>query len=122
MGGPRSSNIDRFLGQRMKQLRLLACMSQRQVAQQLGVSSQQVHKYEKGINRFSASRLLAIARVFDVAVEDLFNGYDPGAPFDPLVDLETSRLLVDVAHSFLELAPKHQEALMCLARALAAED
>jgi transcriptional regulator with XRE-family HTH domain len=122
VGRSRSSDIDRFLGFRIKQLRLLACMSQQQVARQLGVSTQQVYKYEKGMDRFSAGRLLAIARLFDVAVEDLFNGYDPGAPLDPLVDLETSRLLVDVAHSFLELAPKHQEALMCLARALAAED
>ena len=83
MGGPPRSDIDRFLGHRIKQLRLLACMSQQQVARQLGVSSQQVHKYEKGISRFSAGRLLAIARVFNVAVADLFDGYGSGAPLGP---------------------------------------
>jgi transcriptional regulator with XRE-family HTH domain len=62
MGRPRRSALDRFLGHRIKQLRLLAGMSQQQVARQLRVSTQQVHKYEKGINRFSADRLLAVAR------------------------------------------------------------
>jgi transcriptional regulator with XRE-family HTH domain len=79
MGRPRSSDIDRFLGHRIKQLRLGAGMTQQQVARQLGVSNQQVHKYEKGVSRFSAERLLAIARVFDVAVADLFDGYSGGS-------------------------------------------
>jgi transcriptional regulator with XRE-family HTH domain len=122
MGGARRSDLDRFLGHRIKQLRLLACMSQEQVARQLGVSSQQVHKYEKGINHLSAGRLLAMARLFDVAVGDLFNGYDSGAPLDPLVDLKTTRMLLNVTHSFLELEPKRQDALLRLVRALAAED
>jgi transcriptional regulator with XRE-family HTH domain len=121
MGGPRSSYIDRFLGYRLKQLRLLACMSQQQVAKQLGVTSQQVHKYERGVNRFSANRLLSIAQLFDVEVGDLFIGYDRGTPVDPPLDPKTSRMLVNLAHSFLELEPKHQEALVRLARALAAE-
>jgi transcriptional regulator with XRE-family HTH domain len=121
MAGPRSSDIDRFLGYKIKQLRLLSCMTQQQVAKQLGVSTQQVHKYEKGTSRFSAGRLLAIAQLFDVAVGDLFNGYERGAPLDPRLDLKTSRMLGDVVHSFLELAPKHQEALMRLVRALAAK-
>jgi transcriptional regulator with XRE-family HTH domain len=122
MGRSRSSDIDGFLGQRCKQLRLLACMSQQQVARQLGISTQQVHKYEKGMNRFSAGRLLDIARLFDVAVGDLFDGYHRGAPLDPLADLRTSRMLVDLAHSFRELAPEHRKALIRLTRALAAED
>jgi transcriptional regulator with XRE-family HTH domain len=120
MGGPR--NIDRFLGHRIKQLRLLARMSQQQVARQLGVSSQQVHKYEKGINRFSAARLLAIARVFDVAVKDLFEGYGGGVPLAQPLDPKTAQMLFNLTNSFLELEPKHQEALLRLVRALAAED
>jgi transcriptional regulator with XRE-family HTH domain len=121
MVGPRSSDIDRFLGHRIKQLRLGAGMTQQQVARRLGVSSQQVHKYEKGISRFSAERLLAIARVFDVAVADLFEAYS-GAPTDRIGDPETSRLLLDLTCSFLELEPKHQDAFVRLVRALAAED
>ena len=122
MGGPRSSDIDRFLGHRIKQLRLLACMSQQQVARQLGVSSQQVHKYEKGMNRFSADRLLAIARLFDIAVGDLFNGYGSSAPLGPALDPKTTQMLLQLTNSFVELEPKHQDALMRLTRALAGEN
>jgi transcriptional regulator with XRE-family HTH domain len=76
MGRQRRSDIDHFLGHRIKQLRLWAGLTQQQLARQLGVSNQQVHKYEKGVSRFSAERLLALARVFEVAVGDLFDGYD----------------------------------------------
>jgi transcriptional regulator with XRE-family HTH domain len=121
MGG-QSSNIDRFLGHRIRQLRLLACMSQEQVARQLGVSSQQVYKYEKGINRFSTARLLAIARVFDVEITDLFDGYGGGARLAPPLDPETAQMLFNLTNLFRELKPKHQDALVRLARALAAEN
>jgi transcriptional regulator with XRE-family HTH domain len=121
MGG-QSPDIDRFLGHRIKQLRLLACMSQEQVARQLGVSSQQVYKYEKGMDRFPTARLLAIARVFDVKVADLFDGYGGGAPLVPPLDPETAQMLLDLTNLFRELKPKQQDALVRLARALAAEE
>jgi transcriptional regulator with XRE-family HTH domain len=114
--------MDRFLGHRIKQLRLVAGLTQQQVATQLCVTNQQVHKYEKGISRFSAGRLLAIARVFDVAVGDLFDGYGSGALLGPPLDPKTTRMLLNLMDSFLELRPKDQEALMRLTRALAAED
>ena len=91
------------------------------MATQLGVSNQQVHKIEKGIDRVSAGRLLAIARVFDVAVGDLFDGYDSDAPVGPPLDPKTSRMLLDVTHSFLELEPKQKDAFIRLARAMAAD-
>jgi transcriptional regulator with XRE-family HTH domain len=122
MGRSHSSDIDRFLGHTIKGLRLGAGMTQQQVARELSVSNQQVHKYEKGISRFSAGRLLAIARVFDVAVGDLFDGYGSGAPLGPTLDPKTTRMLLNLMDSFLELRPKDQEALMRLTRALAEED
>ena len=121
MGRSPSSDVDRFLGHKIKRLRLLSGMSQQQVAKQLGLSYQQVHKYEHGSNRVSAGRLLAIARVFNVAVADLFDGYHRGAPPDPLVAPKTWRMLRNVAGSSLKLEPKHQDALIRLTRALAAE-
>jgi len=120
MGRPLRSDADRFLGHRIKQLRLRAGLTQHQVARQLGVSDQQIHKFEKGSNRVSASRLLALARVFDVAVGDLFQGYDGGVPVASPLDPGTARMLLDVTHSFLELERKHQEALVRLARAISA--
>jgi transcriptional regulator with XRE-family HTH domain len=122
MGRSQGSDIDRFLGYRIKELRLLACMSQQQVAKQLGVSAQQMHKFEKGIDQVSAAQLLAIAESLDVAVGHLFDGYDEGVPLRPLVDPRTSRMLFNVTRSFLKLEPKQQNALIRLTRALAAKD
>jgi transcriptional regulator with XRE-family HTH domain len=122
MGRSEGSDIDRFLGYRIKELRLLACASQQEVARQLGVSAQQMHKFEKGIDQVSAAQLLAIAQSLDVAVGDLFEGYDSGAPLDPLVDPKTSRMLFNVTRSFIKLEPKQQDALIRLTRALAAQD
>jgi transcriptional regulator with XRE-family HTH domain len=122
MGRAQSSDIDRFLGSRIRELRLMACVSQHQVAKQLGVSTQQMHKFEKGIDQVSAAQLLAVAQRLGVAVGDLFDGYDEGAPLDPLIDPRTSRMLLNVTRSFVELEPKQQNALVRLTRALAAED
>ena len=122
MGRAQSSDIDRFLGSRIRKLRLMACVSQQQVAKQLGISTQQMHKFEKGIDQVSAAQLLAVAQSLDVAVGDLFDGYYSGAPLDPHVDPEISRMLFNVTRSFLELEPKQQNALIRLTRALAAED
>jgi transcriptional regulator with XRE-family HTH domain len=119
MGRPRSSEFDRLLGHRIMELRLLAGMTQQQVARQLGVSPQQVHKFEKGTDQVSAGQLLVIARSFDVAVANLFDGWR--APLDPLGDPKGSRMLFNVTRSFLELEPKYQDALLRLARALAEE-
>jgi transcriptional regulator with XRE-family HTH domain len=121
MSRHRSSEFDRLLGHRIMELRLLAGMTQQQVARQLGVSSQQVHKFEKGTDRVSAGQLLVIARSFDVAVADLFDGYDDGTPLDSLGDPKSSRMLLNVTRSFLELEPKYQDALVRLARAMAEE-
>ena len=120
MGRLRSFELDRFLGRRLKELRLLSGMTQRQVAKQLGVSTQQMHKYESGINGMSVGQLFLVAQAFDVAVADLFDGYDSGPPLDPPVEFNT-RMLLNVLHSFLRLEPKRQDALMRLARAMATE-
>ena len=120
--GAQSTEIDRFLGRRIKELRLLAGMTQQRVAQRLGISPQQVQKYEKGINRLSASQLLAVAQAFEVAVADLFDGYGSEASRDPPLDLQTTQMLLNLTRSFLALEPKHQDALVRLVRALAAED
>jgi transcriptional regulator with XRE-family HTH domain len=122
MGRSQGSDIDRFLGYRIRKLRLMACVSQQQVAKQLGISTQQVHKFEKGTDQVSAAQLLAIAQRLDVAVGDLFDGYDEGVPLHPLVDPRTSRMLFNVTRSFLKLEPKQQNALIRLTRALAVED
>ena len=64
--------IDIHVGARVRMRRFLLGMSQSKLAEQLGVTFQQVQKYEKGMSRISASRLQTIANVFDVPVSFFF--------------------------------------------------
>jgi transcriptional regulator with XRE-family HTH domain len=121
MGRLRSFELDRYLGRRLREQRLLSGTTQRQVAKQLGVSTQQMCKFESGINGMSVGQLFVVAQALDVPIADLFDGYDSGAPLDPPVEPNTSRMLLNVLNSFLRLGPKCQDALMRLARAMATE-
>jgi transcriptional regulator with XRE-family HTH domain len=55
-------------------------MSQAHLARQLGVTFQQIKKYESGKNRLSAARLYEICQVFDVPIASMFEGIPSGAP------------------------------------------
>ena len=64
--------IDAYVGSRVRTRRLMLGMSQERLAEQIGVTFQQVQKYEKGTNRIGASRLQAIAGVLAVPVAFFF--------------------------------------------------
>lgn len=65
--------IDIVVGTRIKARRTLLGMSQERLGEALGITFQQIQKYERGSNRVSASRLFHIARALDVSVAWLFN-------------------------------------------------
>jgi transcriptional regulator with XRE-family HTH domain len=67
------SPIDVEVGARIRTRRRVLGMSQAKLAEALGVTFQQVQKYEKGANRVGASRLLNVANVLGVPVSSLFN-------------------------------------------------
>ena len=69
-GGP--EQVDAFVGARISLRRSALGLSQTALAQQLGVSFQQVQKYETGQNRISASRLHRVATVLATSVEHFF--------------------------------------------------
>lgn len=78
MSNERTPNaIDRRLGQHVRTRRIEIGMSQERLAELLGVTFQQVQKYEKGINRVSASRLYAIAAALNMPVAPFFEGMTP---------------------------------------------
>ncbi len=64
--------IDRQVGQRVRIARLKRKMSQTQLATMLGVTFQQLQKYEKGANRISASRLFEIAKALELDIGSFF--------------------------------------------------
>ncbi len=74
-----SNPIDVHVGARVRARRLVLAMTQETLGSELGISFQQVQKYEKGTNRISASRLHAIARLLRVPVASFFEAA-PGGP------------------------------------------
>jgi len=70
VGGP--EKVDAFVGARISLRRSALGLSQTALAQQLGISFQQVQKYETGQNRISASRLHRVATVLATSVEAFF--------------------------------------------------
>jgi transcriptional regulator with XRE-family HTH domain len=75
MSEERSANaLDRLIGERVRAGRLALGMSQEHLADCLGVTFQQVQKYEKGVNRIAASRLFAIAVVLKIPIQNFFEG------------------------------------------------
>lgn len=66
--------VDRHVGSRVRMRRILIGMSQEKLGEALGLTFQQVQKYEKGTNRIGASRLQHIARHLGVPVEYFFDG------------------------------------------------
>ncbi len=69
----KNNPIDGHVGARMKLRRTLMGMSQERLGEALGLTFQQVQKYERGVNRVSASRLYDLARVLDVPISFFFD-------------------------------------------------
>lgn len=68
--------IDEYVGSRICARRKLLQLSQKQMAEKLGITFQQIQKYEKGVNRIGAGRLFTIASILGVDVDYFFNGID----------------------------------------------
>ncbi len=65
---------DKYVGRRVRMRRMMLGLSQEKLADALGLTFQQVQKYEKGTNRISASRLQAISQILDTPVHFFFDG------------------------------------------------
>ena len=65
--------VDVHVGSRIRLRRMMIGMSQERLGERLGLTFQQVQKYEKGANRVGASRLFAISRILEVPVEFFFD-------------------------------------------------
>jgi transcriptional regulator with XRE-family HTH domain len=78
MRGRHPSVVDKHVGARLRAARLEAGKSQTQVAEALGITFQQIQKYEKGSNRISAGMLHEMSRLFDLPVQFFFDGLGGG--------------------------------------------
>ena len=98
--------VDIHVGQRVRLARLSAGLSQSQLAGAVGITFQQVQKYEKGTNRISASRLYQFANILGVDIPYFFQGADNAGtdgqkPADEGVAFQ--RVDVDLLHSLADL-------------------
>jgi transcriptional regulator with XRE-family HTH domain len=81
MSKPDDKSMDVQIGQRIRRARLEAAVTQHQLGQILGRSSQQIHKYEQGSNRVSAGTLFMIAQTLNRSIDWFF--MDAGMALDP---------------------------------------
>ena len=102
-----SERIDKHVGQRLRGRRTDLGFSQTAVADRLGVTFQQVQKYELGMNTVSASRLYDICGIFDVNIEYFFEGLDADLLDADLYDNEGLDLkdpqLVELLNHYMQI-------------------
>jgi transcriptional regulator with XRE-family HTH domain len=115
----RTQDIDRHVGARVRERRIMLGLTQQQLADLIGVTYQQAHKYERGINRISAGRLYEIAVVLSVPVGHFFEGLESQ---DTRTISPRERMCLELARNFSQIPnERHQEALSQLARVLASD-
>jgi transcriptional regulator with XRE-family HTH domain len=118
--GQRANAADRHVGARIRERRVMMGLSQQQLAKMIGVTYQQAHKYERGLNRISAGRLFEIGQVLGVPVSWFFEGLMPEGETQEASPRQ--RMCLELARNFALIDnEKHQEALSQMARALAAQ-
>jgi len=115
----RVGDVDKFVGQRIRERRVMLGLSQQQMADMIGVTYQQAHKYERGINRISAGRLFEIAQVLNVPIGFFFDGLEQ----DVAPEMQgRQRRCLELARNFAMIRDeRHQDAISQLARALATD-
>ena len=70
------SDINLFIGSKIKVKRVALGITQNKLGKMLGIAFQQVQKYEKGRNRINMEKLVKIAKIFDVSILYFLKGYD----------------------------------------------
>ncbi|MQB45673.1 helix-turn-helix transcriptional regulator [Rhizobium sp. ICMP 5592] len=122
--------IDAYVGSRVRMRRLMLGMSQERLADQIGVTFQQVQKYEKGTNRIGASRLQAIAGVLAVPVAFFFqqdntqplatDGLGAISGLEDLSEFLTSKEGLSLNKAFMKINdPSVRQSVLMLIKSLA---
>jgi transcriptional regulator with XRE-family HTH domain len=116
-GRPRAGALDALVGKRARERRLALGLTQQQLAEMVGITYQQLHKYETGANRLPAGRLFLLAEALGVEVSHFFG--EDGAD-GPAAPAGHQRALLELVRNFARIPDrKQQEAVARLARTLA---
>ena len=110
------SSTDQSIGMRIRERRIVLGLTQLQLSKLIGVTYQQFHRYERGLNSISAGRLYEIARRLDTPVEYFFDGLKQEYPeLRPRL-----RRLLDISRDVSKIENERQQrAISQLTRALA---
>lgn len=118
-----ASEVDRLVGDRIRRRRILMGLTQDQLGESLGISYQQIQKYETGANRVSAGRLYLISARLDVSPGWFFDPVKSDASSEDFDELGSSRLLMEFVRGFTRIKDERlKSVLVSLVRAMTDED
>ncbi|HEV3241671.1 MAG TPA: helix-turn-helix domain-containing protein [Methyloceanibacter sp.] len=132
MAGKKPNPVDQHVGSRVRLRRMLLGMSQERLGESMGLTFQQVQKYEKGVNRIGASRLFQISKILDVPVQFFFEeAPHTGGRTTPgmaaanseafILEFLNSREGLELNRAFVKISePKVRKSVVDLVRALSA--
>ena len=126
----RPNSTDTYVGSRVRIRRKMLGMSQEKLGEQLGITFQQVQKYEKGANRIGASRLQTISQVLEVPIGYFFpqepavvGGMGESAQSDYVSDFMMSSEGIELNRAFAQIKdPKLRRKVIDLVRTMAASE
>ena len=118
------NEVDIHVGRRIRHRRWLLGMTQKELADQVGVKFQQIQKYEIGANRVSASKLWMIAETQMVPIAFYFEGLQPSENADAspevidLGDFFSDKEALQLIAMYRRLPPRSRSSLASLAKAI----
>ncbi len=101
--GKLAKRVDEHVGERVRQRRAEMGLTQHDLAQALGISYQQVQKYETGANRVSSGRLYEIANKLEVEISHFFDGLEPATSAKPMEHGGKNRSTIELVRNFAEI-------------------
>ncbi|HEX4534326.1 MAG TPA: helix-turn-helix transcriptional regulator [Rhizomicrobium sp.] len=125
--------IDGQVGSRVRLRRMLVGMSQERLGELLGLTFQQVQKYEKGVNRIGAGRLFEVSRILDVPIDYFYEdvssqvmgrapGFGEETESAPVMDFVSSPEGLQLSLAFMRIRdPKVRKRVLDLVKSLVEE-
>jgi transcriptional regulator with XRE-family HTH domain len=121
-GRRRAQGVDLAVGRRLRERRVMLGLTLRQVAERVGITHQQLAKYERGANRVPAARLYQTARALGADVGHFFEGLEPGGRerAEPAGARGRRRMVLGLVRDVAGIGDRGVQVAVCeLARALA---
>ena len=119
---PRSANENHVsIGQRLRAARLKVGISQDHLGKELGVSFQQIQKYEKGVNRIDFNRLITIAKVLGVELQYFSGPMEKPKRNESTIEFDAmlaTREGVQIIEAMIDMTPPQRQFIIELARKL----